>query len=48
MKQNLQLFEGNPQYYYCILQLSVHRVPGQFFFLYLLDEKSITEYLAVL
>merc|ERR1719483_874484 len=47
MKQNLQLFEGNPQYYYCILH-SQYIVPGQFFFLYLLAEKSITKYLAVL
>ena len=46
MKQNLQFFEGNPQYY-CILH-SQYIVPGQFFFLYLLAEKSITKYLAVL
>ena len=41
MKQNLQFFEGNPQYYYRILH-SQYIVPGQFFFLYLLAEKSIT------
>ena len=47
MKLNLQLFEGNPQYYYCILHSQYIEYLANFF-LYLLAEKSITEYLAVL
>ena len=47
MKLNLQLFEGTPQYYYCILHSQYIEYLANFF-LYLLAEKSITEYLAVL